>query len=78
MTNASAPRNAFPSTAHLIGQHASLEQWGAPRGQGNIVGTILAVDIAPDGAMMTSATLRADDDGYEYTVRISRVAATQR
>lgn len=78
MTKSSTPRLPFPDTAHMIGMHASLEQVGAPRGLGNIAGVILAVEIAPDGAVQTYATVRADDDGQEYSVRVPRAIAQKR
>jgi len=68
----------FPATDHMIGVHASLERIGAKRGQGNIPGVIVSVDPAPAGAKMTTAVVRADEDGQEYVVRVPREIAQQR
>jgi len=78
MTNTTAPRQPFPDTDHMIGQWASLERIGSKRGQGNVPGVIVSVDPAPAGARMTTATVRADEDGQEYVVRVPREIAQQR
>jgi hypothetical protein len=69
-TNTTAPL-PFPDTSAAIGVTAGLELVGTRRGTAVVVGTIVAVDAAPDGARMTTATLR-DDDGVDHLVRLPR------
>lgn len=71
MTKPTATPIPFPDTTGAIGIHAGLELVGTRRGTSVVTGTIVQVDPAPDGARMTTATLR-DADGVDHTVRLPR------
>jgi hypothetical protein len=68
--NATAPL-PFPDTSAAIGVTAGLELVNTRRGTAVVTGVIVAVDAAPAGARMTTATLR-DDDGVDHVVRLPR------
>jgi len=69
--NAAPAPLPFPDTSKVIGITAGLELVGTRRGTAVVTGTIIAVDPAPAGARMTTATLR-DADGVDHIVRLPR------